>query len=376
MNPQHTSVGVRDNVITYSSAWLHTDLQYTAYSLQLKETLIIYAVSPWSSGIVPDYLQYVSNCYYDASLTIVADGVKYLHPVNQKFTTSNEITFQDDSGNVVFMLPVPYVRDSGGNSVLGTYAVVANNGVLVINIRIPASFINSATYPVYFDPPVRVQGSFHGDSTTVNVSVTLGARPTAGDVIVAALGSVSNPYSTVSSITQTGVTWSQQVQAQYVNGGTGMYVNSEIWLGVVGYDASASMAIVFSRVSYANICDVYEYSGVRSLKDVTAASAGATSATTDTGSVATNYASELWIGSIAAHNFGQDTPTNGFTLYDGSLISASASLALLDKIVSSTGTANTGTSTGSALSEWVGCVACFVAGYIDLPPILRGTFLR
>jgi hypothetical protein len=128
MNPQDTAVSsnTAERTLTYSGAWVNTDLEYFGAINQVKETLIIHAVSPPSSTIIPDYLQYGAKCYFNNSLTIYADGIGYLHPSNQKFTTNGRIDFNDGANQTIFYLPPPVISDSapdkiGGNETSGTY---------------------------------------------------------------------------------------------------------------------------------------------------------------------------------------------------------------------------------------------------------------
>jgi DNA-binding IscR family transcriptional regulator len=361
MNPQNTAISSSGTTITYAGAWVNTDLQYSTSVDTIKETLIIQAVSHWTSSIVPDYLQYVANCYYTNTLTIVSDGISYLHPTNQKFTTSGEITFNDPNGKMVFALPVPYVYDSASptpNMVLGTYAVTANNGILIINIRIPKSFMDAVTYPVYFDPPVRVQGNARGTSTTSPISVTMASTPASGNVLVAIIGTeYSGGYRTVSSISETNVVWAKQISQ---SGQT--YYNIEIWFGTVGVDASKSVTINLSgNPDYGSTADICEYSGIAtsSFLDKTATNTG-NSIYPDTGTtVDTTQANELWVGGTVNGNYKPSTPTDGFTLLDGNL-STYMYLTYLEKIVSATGAAHSSVTLSSARG-WAGCIATFKA---------------
>jgi hypothetical protein len=359
MNPQNTAINASGNMVIYKNAWINTTLQYQAYSDELKETLIIRAVSAPSSSIKPDYLQYVANCYYNNSLTIYANGIGYLHPTNQKFITNGTINFNDANNITVFYLPQPHVYDSVGNQTTGFYAVTANNGILIINIRVPKTFIDKAVFPVYFDPITRVQGNARGTGTT-SVSVTMASTPTNGNVLVAVIG--MNSYSasrTVSSITQTGVTWTYQIRKGAVYN---VYMSVEIWLGVVGSGASKSVAVALSgEAELGAVADICEYSGVAtsSFLDKTATNSGHNAATNTGTTDTTTQANELWIGGTAAATYTQSTPTNDFTLLDGAVYSF-VSCAYLEKIVSSTGAANSGTTMSTAY-DWVGCIATFKA---------------
>ena len=80
---------------------------------------------------------------------------------------------------------------------------------------------------------------------------------------------------------------------------------------------------------------------------------------TVTGTTATTtQAKELWIGGITVEaSASQTTPTNGFTLLDGATTGVSTSVAYLENIVSTTGTASSGTTISS--NSYVGCIATF-----------------
>jgi hypothetical protein len=205
---------------------------------------------------------------------------------------------------------------------------------------------------------IRVQGNARGTATSGStIAVTLGAAPTSGNVLIAVYGAVVNPATTVSSITQTGVTWTQKTVKLHNN-----YYESEIWLGVVGAGASTSVTLSLSGsipATYAVVADICEYYGVATTTDKTATNGGG-SVYPDTGTTAnTTQATELWIGGTVLSSYTQSTPTNGFTLLDGAL-TGYTSTAYLEKIASAIGTANSGT-TGAASGQWSGCIATFKA---------------
>lgn len=203
------------------------------------------------------------------------------------------------------------------------------------------------------------QGIVSYGATTIPVTMAL--TPIAGNVLVAAIGTLqwASPAITVDSISQIGVTWTRQNNSPLWD-----QANVEIWLGVVGSSPSTSITVNLSGSILAGaVADVYEYSRVAtsSFLDKIATNIGF-SEYPDTGTTAaTTQAAELWIGAtLAAFNStNQSTPTNGFTMYDGVAIAGTGgnyySLAFLEKIVSATGTANSGTTT--AASGWTGCIA-------------------
>jgi hypothetical protein len=206
---------------------------------------------------------------------------------------------------------------------------------------------------------VRVQGVARGTSTSSSVSVTMGATPTQGNVLIATVSSSMYPSgpATVSSITQTGVTWTKQANNAYNS-----EWDAEIWYGVIGSGASTSVTITLSATAnYGAVVDICEYSGLNTTTflDKTATNGGS-STTTDTGTTATTtQANELWIGAITTNLRYQSAPTNSFGQFDGNEYSNIGSV-YLEKIVSSTQAANSGT-TPSSSAYYSGCIATFKA---------------
>ena len=201
-----------------------------------------------------------------------------------------------------------------------------------------------------------VQGNAKGTSATSTITVTLVSTPISGNVLIAVIGTrLAATEVTVSSITQTGVTWTEQISKYSGN------INVELWLGVVGSGASTTITITLSATPSGSVADVCEWSGIATsgFLDKTATNAGA-GYTADTGTTdTTTKANELWVGGINDQSGDLTTPTNGFTLLDG-LTQTWLVIAYLYKIVSATGTANSGAST-VASNSWVGCIATFKA---------------
>jgi len=206
--------------------------------------------------------------------------------------------------------------------------------------------------------------SRRGTSTSNNINVTMPQTPTSGTALVAAIGTISSTnlaYRTVSSITETGVTWTKQAN-QTENGND--WGNAEIWFGVVGAGASVNITVNLSGTAdIGAVADVRGYSGVAtsSFLDKYATNSGV-STQTDTGTTATTTGSnDLYVGAVVAFtNANQTTPTNSFSLIDGAIYSSYSSLAYLEKIVNTTGTANSGTTIPGAWG-WAGCIVAFTA---------------
>ena len=207
----------------------------------------------------------------------------------------------------------------------------------------------------------RVQGNVRGTTTSNSISITLGSTPINGNVLVATIATYGSSLVIVNSINQTGVTWTSQIsQTRSIMGG-------EIWFGVVGSGASTSITINLSgTANNGAVADICEYSGIATSNflDKTATGSG-TGTFTSTGSTATTtQANELWIGITFSDTTTQSSPTNGFTLLDGALYSG-ATNAYLEKIVSSTGSAYSGTTIVSHM--WGGCIATFKA-FVNAAP--------
>jgi len=208
---------------------------------------------------------------------------------------------------------------------------------------------------------IRVRGPSKGTSSgSSTITVTLSGTPANGNILIACIGLCPiGSGITVQSISETGVTW-QKITNRVDNNGT---TDTEIWAGTVVSAASTTITINLTGTNqYYSVANICEYSGLQNATpDVTATNQGNTG-TTNTGTTQnTTQADELWIGatSYSSGSTGQTSPTNGFTILDGQRFN-SISLAYLEKIVSSTGAANSGTvNTGAA--AWSGCIATFKA---------------
>jgi flagellin-like protein len=207
----------------------------------------------------------------------------------------------------------------------------------------------------------QVHGPARGTSTSSTITVTLSNTPTSGNKLVAVIGTYrtySSTARTVSSITETGVTWAKQTSESDSSGNDVRDV--EIWLGTVNSGASTSISITLSGSPNGAVADVCEYSGLASSPLDRTAGTDNSGTSTSTGTTTTTaQSSELWIGGIIVEgNSAQTSPTNGFINRDGATYNSGMSLSYLEKIVSATGTANSGT-TISTSSYWNGCIATF-----------------
>ena len=219
-------------------------------------------------------------------------------------------------------------------------------------------------------------GYAQGTGTTGNgaFTVTLQQTPVNGNLLILVFSSDSQSYgATISGISETGVTWYQAVAiGELANGAV---LNVAIWYGVVGSGAGTTITVTITSSSgsdFGEVADVCEFAGLSSVfpVDQTAYNLGASSSSGDTGTTSsTTEADELFVGTVGvgtvtSYNATQSNPTNGFTLLDGANETLSGelfSLSFLYKVVSSEGTANSGTTLGSSDVIWAGCIATFVS---------------
>jgi hypothetical protein len=206
----------------------------------------------------------------------------------------------------------------------------------------------------------------------------LALAPTSGDVLVLAFantGPVDGPtavkqVSYITSISEVGVTWKLAFRRVM------SVASSEVWVGEVGSGASTAITVDLNGAIVGEaIADVCEYSGVSTVVDKTASTYGGSVMHTKTGTTAQlTYPVELEIGAIGSSgevavqgDYPSTNPTNGFTLLDGTYINFPspttgpwvASLAYLEKIATTGGTASSGTTAGR--TNYAGIMVSFPA---------------
>lgn len=221
-----------------------------------------------------------------------------------------------------------------------------------------------------------------GDIISGNYTVTLDSTPASGNLLILcsyAGAQGTNPH--VTGVSQTNVIWTQVATVS-----DNSFGDSEIWKGVVSASAGTvlTISVTGGTGDYGwEIADCCEWSGLSGVVDKTNYNNGGEGTSSDSGTTATTTQNdELVVAGIGAtasaqsHTNAQSSPTNGFTLLDGTstvvAIYSYASVGYLYKIVSATATYNTGT-TIAYDSYWVGCIATFKA-YI--PPITFESYIQ
>ena len=192
-----------------------------------------------------------------------------------------------------------------------------------------------------------------------SITVTLGGSPANGSRIILVVVTSGSTANRVSSISQTGATWSKAVESTNASGCT-----TEIWS--TGFVSSGGAGITVNlAASLTAVAIAVEYANLSTTTDKTATNTGThdITAAIDTGTTATTTSTnELWVGACGTSSDNGGTlnnPTNSFTeVVDTD--QGAYRIAFEEKIVSSTGTANTAaTPTIVAAGAWAGAIATF-----------------
>lgn len=235
----------------------------------------------------------------------------------------------------------------------------------------PVQFVNAAEM-------IRIQGNCKGTGTSstspFQVNVTMDSTPTEGNLLIATVVSkheIGNVPMSIGSINETGVTWSKQVSKSF----SSPALDCEIWAGVIGSGASTAVNVTVTGDAYSTafhvVVDICEYSNVATTDflDKSNSTTGSGSQNIVTGTTATtSTAKQLWIGAIASDaGTNQTSPTNSFSLLDGTLYNSVISNSYLEKIVSSAGEASSGTTTSGYGASYAGCIATFFSAETSPP---------
>ena len=233
------------------------------------------------------------------------------------------------------------------------------------NAALAAKDVGGQGIIVSYATPARVQSATgnSGSASVTTFSVTLTSVPVAGNTLIAVISTRGTSTGRVSSISQTGATWTQVVQAANSSGAT-----TEIWMAQ-NVAAGSALTLTINQASLRSAAVVMEYSGILAASpvDQTASATGSTStAVTGTTAAATAQANELWVGGIGIAD-GRRTLNSpygsAFTVVAFPKSGTSGSDAMiyaLEKFVNATGSASSG-GTLSTSDSWAGAIATFKA---------------
>jgi len=176
-----------------------------------------------------------------------------------------------------------------------------------------------------------------GTITGSPLNIVFDSTPTVNNTLVAVVGMTgfATTIPSISSITQTGVTW---VKGE--DRGLAPNLKLEIWIGRVTSAPSATAAVTHNGSGDVSFV-ASEWTGVRTFSPVDQISnaAGSSSTPTSGTTATTTQNEELWLSGILNSNPGlpQSAPTNGFTL---TAVSSSVNrTAGYEKVVGTTGAA-------------------------------------
>ena len=101
-----------------------------------------------------------------------------------------------------------------------------------------------------------VQGPFRQVSYTgAAMTISMTSNPTTSDTIILTIGV---EYGTVSSVAESGVSWSYQTGYNYAS----QFLDVEVWVGTVSQSLSNQILITLSVGNWGGISDAIEYSGI------------------------------------------------------------------------------------------------------------------
>ncbi len=208
---------------------------------------------------------------------------------------------------------------------------------------------------------VQSKAANTGASAAASLNLVLDAAPTNGGVLILV----------VSTSTATAVSVPTSANVSWFGGAKNLTTTSMVAI-FIGYvrtaSASATIAITLSTGSQPIAAACAEYSGFSHAQLDTSSSNGATTGTTVTSGATptTRSANELWITGVGVRcnsTLTFSSPINSFSIVANTSTTigganADRSVALLERIVTSTGTANGGVTTSQS-NAWVAYTITF-----------------
>jgi hypothetical protein len=146
-----------DDTLTWTNGYgTGRHFRYVAGPTRLSKHLIIDSAANLPTPTVSNpYLEIVFVLTPSSGANIVVEGATW-----DKKTTANtakSIAFKTAGGVALWSFTVPVAFDSAGKEVSGVMQVRKQSANLLVAVRIPKSFFDSAVYPVYIDPTLDYQ---------------------------------------------------------------------------------------------------------------------------------------------------------------------------------------------------------------------------
>ncbi|MCX6915828.1 MAG: YDG domain-containing protein, partial [Verrucomicrobia bacterium] len=325
----------------------------------------IYAVFNDPTGQYTNSVSGISNVVITARAVTLGGGRTYDGTGTITPARGLSLVNNLDDGNLT-LTPVSGIVNVAGRNV-GTQSIISTlltNGPTSTTNRaaIPA---NAPSYLITtnYSAPTRVRSGTGATATGTagSFAVNMGTAPTNGNTLVAVISTRGTSAGRVTSISQTGATWSRATQAANANGST-----TEIWYAPNVSGAAATLTI--NQAGLRSAAVVMEYSGLAAanLDQVSSGATGNSAAASTGATPATTQATEVWVGGIGLVDSGLTLTPTGAPLFTsrGSAQSASTTANLnakayfLDYTAEAIGTASAG-GTISASSQWSGAIATF-----------------
>ena len=151
---------VNNNIGLYPGAFSNTNVTYGLTSSMLKENFILSGLPSFKDYL---YLEYTGRLYFNKTLKICANSQCYVPSGSEDdFNTTGKIEFKDDDNITHFYLTEPIVKDSNGSYTNAIYFVKGSNAQMGFDLRINKSFLETAAFPVYIDPSIKIDTGSNG----------------------------------------------------------------------------------------------------------------------------------------------------------------------------------------------------------------------
>ena len=210
----------------------------------------------------------------------------------------------------------------------------------------------------------RVQSTKAGSGSASVLILTLPSTPIQGNTIAlwGSLQTPNTPNPAITSVVQTGVTWTRRVT---VNGGVG-YPDGDIWTGYVGSGASTTVTVTFPETQPC-VALAAEYSGVKEVSVLDNSGTAAGFSQTATVSSTSAFVNELWFGGLMGTGSPTRTwgaPTNSFSIVDQQAAVGTSTVngAIIERLVTSVGAVSVSSTTISTSTYWIAALV-LLRGY-------------
>lgn len=172
-----------DDVMSFTNAYgSGRHYKFTAHPKRLIKHIIIDSPSdlpaPTITGTIHFEAEFsISN---SSGIELYLDGVRWARANNVRVRTANRIEFRDDQGVVQWYADAPTAYDSSTgpqrNITSCQYEVRRQGGSYFITVRVPKTWIDTATFPITIDPTFT--DGYGGDVSSYIDTMILAEGPT------------------------------------------------------------------------------------------------------------------------------------------------------------------------------------------------------